>query len=159
MVIDSAFLGGVFRNFVDLIKWRTLMLMLFLGRELGRHTCGGRRPQASAIRPPSCTGLVLDTFFFRLRGKGRGTHLEDPTQHRSNSGAGARISSEYLTVKRDAGAASIRPQAGVPHPAAVVGGHYGFLPNFSLPFFTFPVTYSAFLEAYFFFFDFRISST
>ena len=96
MVIDSAFLGGVFRNFVDLIKWRTLMLMLFLGRELGRHTCGGRRPQASAIRPPSCTGLVLDTFFFRLRGKGRGTHLGDPTQHRSNSGAGARISSKFF---------------------------------------------------------------
>ena len=40
--------------------------------------------------------LVLDTFFFRLRGKGRGTHLRDPTQHRSNSGAGARISSKFF---------------------------------------------------------------
>ena len=36
------------------------------------------------------------------------------------------LSNSHLTVKRDAGAASIRPRAGVLHPAAVVGGYYEF---------------------------------
>ena len=94
--------------------------------------------------------LVLDTFFFRLRGRGRGTHLGDPTQHRSNSGAGARISSkfffsffsdlliQFLLVAR------IFLSFSSPRLSNFKSSSWSLIrPS---------------LEAYFFFFDFRISS-